>query len=103
MENVCERMQNYAESTDKETGRKSYIRTSSRNGEAVKLENISMSGDIAKTLKFAVSKNNSHFVCYCLNPFTMFNLNWQVDICEKSSCHTRYCLHFSLNSRIQHD
>lgn len=48
-------MNNYAESTEKETGRKRYIRTSSRNGEAVTLENISMSGDIAKTLKFAVS------------------------------------------------
>ena len=55
LENICERMNNYAESTDKETGRKSYIRTSSRTGEAVTLENISMSGDIAKTLKFAVS------------------------------------------------
>lgn len=48
-------MNNYAESTDKETGRKSYIRTSSRTGEAVTLENISMSGDIARALKFAVS------------------------------------------------
>ena len=47
-------MNNYAESTDKTTGRKSYIRTSSRNGEAVTLENISLSGDIAKALKFAV-------------------------------------------------
>jgi hypothetical protein len=54
LENVCERMNNYAESTNKETGRKSYIRTSSRTGEAVTLENISMSGDIAKSLKFAV-------------------------------------------------
>lgn len=49
-------MNNYAESTEKETGRKRYIRTSSRNGKAVTLENISMSGDIAKTLKFAVSR-----------------------------------------------
>lgn len=48
-------MNNYAESTDKQTGRKSYIRTSSRTGEAVTLENISISGDIAKALKFAVS------------------------------------------------
>ncbi|XP_028391099.1 protein canopy homolog 2-like [Dendronephthya gigantea] len=53
LEKVCERMNNYAESTDKETGRKKYIRTSSRTGEAVTLENISMSGDIAKALKFA--------------------------------------------------
>ncbi|CAB4006928.1 Hypothetical predicted protein [Paramuricea clavata] len=53
LENVCERMNNYAESTDKKTGRKRYIRTSSRTGEAVTLENISMSGDIAKALKFA--------------------------------------------------
>lgn len=47
-------MNNYAESSDRKTGRKTYIRTSSRNGEAVTLENISMSGDIAKALKFAV-------------------------------------------------
>ena len=53
LENVCDRMNNYAESTNKETGRKNYIRTSSRTGEAVTLENISMSGDIAKSLKFA--------------------------------------------------
>lgn len=46
-------MNNYAESTDKKTGRKTYIRTSSRNGEGVTLENISLSGDIAKALKFA--------------------------------------------------
>lgn len=59
-------MNDYAESTDKKTGRKTYVRTSSRTGEAVKLENISMSGEIAKDLKFAVGKSKS-IVNYALH------------------------------------
>ena len=52
---MCEKMNNYAESSDPATGKKSYIRTSSRNGEAVTLSNVAISGDIAKKLKHAVS------------------------------------------------
>ena len=51
---MCEKMNNYAESTDPKTGKKSYIRTSSRSGEAVTLSNIAISGDIAQKLKYAV-------------------------------------------------
>ena len=52
---MCEKMNNYAESSDPTTGKKSYIRTSSRNGEAVTLSNVAISGDITKKLKHAVS------------------------------------------------
>ena len=52
---MCEKMNSYAESTDPNTGKKSYIRTSSRSGEAVTLSNVAISGDIAQKLKHAVS------------------------------------------------
>lgn len=55
LDSMCEKMNNYAESSDPATGKKSYIRTSSRNGEAVTLSNVAISGDIAKKLKHAVS------------------------------------------------
>ncbi|KAJ7375340.1 Protein canopy 2 [Desmophyllum pertusum] len=51
LDNMCEKMNSYAESTDPETGKKSYIRTSSRSGEAVTLSNVAISGDIAQKLK----------------------------------------------------
>ena len=54
LDNMCEKMNNYAESTDPKTGKKSYIRTSSRSGEAVTLSNVAISGDIAQKLKHAV-------------------------------------------------
>ena len=53
---MCEKMNSYAESTDPETGKKSYIRTSSRSGEAVTLSNVAISGDIAQKLKHAVRR-----------------------------------------------
>ncbi|KAM7439648.1 Protein canopy 2 [Porites harrisoni] len=53
LDSMCEKMNNYAESSDPATGKKSYIRTSSRNGEAVTLSNVAISGDIAKKLKHA--------------------------------------------------
>jgi len=53
LDNMCEKMNNYAESTDPNTGKKSYIRTSSRSGEAVTLSNVAISGDIAQKLKHA--------------------------------------------------
>ncbi|XP_065839094.1 protein canopy homolog 2-like [Oscarella lobularis] len=51
LEEVCEKMTSYALSTDQTTGRKSYVRTSSRRGEPVTLSNISMSGETAEKLK----------------------------------------------------
>eukprot|EP00118_Oscarella_pearsei_P025569 m.308397 g.308397 ORF g.308397 m.308397 type:complete len:184 (+) comp43926_c0_seq1:33-584(+) len=51
LEEVCTKMNSYALSTDAATGRKSYVRTSSRNGEPVTLSNISMSGETADRLK----------------------------------------------------
>ena len=62
LDNMCEKMNSYAESTDPATGKKSYIRTSSRTGEAVTLSNVAISGDIAQKLKHAVS--NSFLVKY---------------------------------------
>lgn len=53
LDNMCEKMNSYAESTDPNTGKKSYIRTSSRSGEAVTLSNVAISGDIAQKLKHA--------------------------------------------------
>jgi len=53
LDKMCEKMNSYAESTDPKTGKKSYIRTSSRSGEAVTLSNVAISGDIAQKLKHA--------------------------------------------------
>jgi hypothetical protein len=48
-------MKQYAESTDPDTGKTSYIRTSSRDGSPVSLSNVSLSGEISEKLKRAVS------------------------------------------------
>ncbi|XP_035657724.1 protein canopy homolog 2-like [Branchiostoma floridae] len=53
VETVCEKMNQYAQSTDPDTQKKSYVRTSSRNGETLSLSNISMNQDISKALRFA--------------------------------------------------
>jgi len=53
MESVCERMTDYAKSTSKETGKLSYVRTKTREGEeGLKLENVSLSGQSSEKLKF---------------------------------------------------
>ena len=52
---MCEKMNSYAESTDPKTGKKSYIRTTSRSGEAITLSNVAISGDISQKLKHTVS------------------------------------------------
>lgn len=62
LDNMCEKMNSYAESTDPNTGKKSYIRTSSRSGEAVTLSNVAISGDIAQKLKHAVSYTCSYYL-----------------------------------------
>ena len=61
LDKMCEKMNSYAESTDPETGKKSYIRTSSRTGEAITLSNVAISGDIAQKLKHAVSDTMFRF------------------------------------------
>ena len=48
-------MNQYALSTDKETGEEKYILTKSRDGNPVKLENISMSSQTADELRHLVS------------------------------------------------
>lgn len=53
LENVCEKMNQYAESTDQSTNLKSYMRTSSRNGEAITLSNVKIDGEVHKSLRFA--------------------------------------------------
>ena len=72
LDNMCEKMNNYAESTDPQTGKKSYIRTSSRSGEAVTLSNVAISGDIAQKLKHAVS-----YACFLHRPrIFSVHLSW---------------------------
>lgn len=51
LDSMCEKMNSYAESTDPKTGKKSYIRTTSRSGEAITLSNVAISGDISQKLK----------------------------------------------------
>jgi hypothetical protein len=51
LEEICSKMNTYALSTAPDSGKKSYVRTSSRKGEAVTLSNISMSSEVADRLK----------------------------------------------------
>ena len=55
LDSICEKMNSYAESSDPKTGKKSYIRTTSRSGEAITLSNVAISGDISEKLKHTVS------------------------------------------------
>ena len=57
MEKLCSDMNKYARSTDKETGKLKYVRTDSRNGKPVTLENVSISGDTAEKLRYAVRRS----------------------------------------------
>jgi len=52
LENVCEKMNKYADSTDKKTGKKMYKRTEPLPGqESVTLDNISISGESTQRLR----------------------------------------------------
>nr|XP_057911877.1 protein canopy homolog 2 [Doryrhamphus excisus]XP_057911878.1 protein canopy homolog 2 [Doryrhamphus excisus] len=53
MENVCERMQDYGEHTEAATNRKSYMRVSSRSGEAMDLSQATLDSRVTSSLKFA--------------------------------------------------
>lgn len=53
LEGVCNQMSNYASSTNAD-GRRSYVRTNSRDGSAVSLTNIEITGEVHSQLKFAV-------------------------------------------------
>lgn len=53
LEDVCSKMTSYAESQSKD-GKRKYIRTNSRDGEAIQLENVSINRSISENLKFAV-------------------------------------------------
>lgn len=55
MESVCERMEDYGESTDSSTNRNSYIRVKSRSGEAMDLSEARLDSRVTASLKFAVS------------------------------------------------
>jgi len=50
-EELCERMNQYALSTDKNTGEVKYVLTKSRDGNPVTLENVSMSSQTADELR----------------------------------------------------
>ncbi len=51
-ENLCSQMNKYAQSKDKETGALKFVRTDSRDGEPVTLENVSLSGDFSNKLRY---------------------------------------------------
>ena len=51
-ENLCSSMNKYAQSRDKLTNELKFIRTESRDGEAITLENVSMSGEISEKLRY---------------------------------------------------
>jgi len=57
-------MNQYALSTDKETGEEKYILTKSRDGQPITLENVSMSSQTADELR--------HLVCIILNSYFLF-------------------------------
>lgn len=52
LEGVCNQMTNYASSTNAD-GHRSYVRTNSRDGSAVSLTNIEITGEVHSQLKFA--------------------------------------------------
>ena len=51
-ENLCSNMNKYAHTRDELTKQLKFIRTESRNGEAITLENVSMSGEISERLRY---------------------------------------------------
>ncbi|XP_034022752.1 protein canopy homolog 2 [Thalassophryne amazonica] len=53
MERICERMEDYGESTDSSTNRKSYIRITSRTGEPMDLSEATLDSRVTASLKFA--------------------------------------------------
>ena len=58
LESVCDVMDQFAESYDRNARRTTYMRTSSKDGGAISLENIQITGDTHQQLKFAVSGSN---------------------------------------------
>lgn len=54
LERVCEKMKEYGEQLDPGTQRKSYVRVLSRDGTKLDLSGVSIDGDVASSLKFAV-------------------------------------------------
>ncbi|XP_071766967.2 protein canopy homolog 2 [Centroberyx gerrardi] len=53
MESVCERMQDYGERADPSTHRKSYVRVTSRGGEAMDLTEAKLDSRVTSSLKYA--------------------------------------------------
>ncbi len=51
-ENLCGEMNKYAQSKDKDSGKINFVRTDSRDDSTVKLENVSMSGEISNKLRY---------------------------------------------------
>ena len=52
VENLCSNMNKYAQARDKSTNKLKYIRTEARDGEAITLENVSLSGEISEKLRY---------------------------------------------------
>lgn len=64
---MCDKMNQYSQSVDKDTGKIKYVLTQSRNGEPLQLENVSMSGEIAEKLRHMVRNS---VVIYSLVKFS---------------------------------
>ena len=56
LENICDLMQNYGETTDPKTGKKGYMRINSRDGETITISNVNFSAGGSQDLSNAVSR-----------------------------------------------
>lgn len=67
LESVCDRMQNYGETTDPDTGKKGYMRFNSRDGESITISNMNFSAGGSQELQGAVSVLGEIFMlCFVL-------------------------------------
>lgn len=58
LENVCEQMQNYGETSDPQSGKKGYMRINSRAGETITISNVNFSSGGTQQLRAAVSRKS---------------------------------------------
>ncbi|XP_062519900.1 protein canopy homolog 2-like [Corticium candelabrum] len=88
LEGICTKMNTYALSTDPDSGKKSYVRTSSRRGEAVTLSNISMSGEVSERLKHDCNSLVEEFEDDLMEVFKTKDSQPKDTICQRI---TGYC------------
>ncbi|XP_057293211.1 protein canopy homolog 2-like [Hydractinia symbiolongicarpus] len=89
-ESMCDKMNQYSQSVDKDTGKIKYVLTQSRNGEPLQLENVSMSGEIAEKLRHMcnsiIEENEENIIDY----FKMKKENTKKEFCTSVAglCHS---------------